>query len=73
MARGLAVFLFLCLSAQPVFAFSIDWQKRVQRFSQYVGKHAVAQGELARMLGMQSKSFNSRVQSYVRALEKRAR
>ena len=72
MPRCLAVFLFLCLNAQPAFAFSINWQDRVQSFSLYVGKHAIAQGERTRVLGMQSRSFNSRVQGYVRDLEKRA-
>jgi len=71
--RSLAVLLFFSLSAQPVFAFNTNWQGRVQRFSQYVGTQAIAQGQRARMLGMQSESFKSRVQGYVRALEMRAR
>ena len=73
MARSVAVLLFLCLSAQPVFAFNINWQERVQRFSLYVDKQSIAQSRRTRMLGMQSKSFNSRVHGYVRALEMRAR
>jgi len=71
MVRSLAVLLFLCLSAQPVFAFNVNWQGRVQHFSQYVGKQSLAQGQRTRMLGIQSKSFNSRVQGYVRTLEMR--
>ena len=73
MVRSLAVLLFFFLSAQPVFAFTINWQGRVQRFSQYVGTQAIAQGQRTRMLGMQSESFKSRVQGYVRALEIQAR
>jgi len=73
MARGLAVFLFLCLSAQPVFASNINWQERAQRFSRYVGEQSIAQGRRARMLEMQAQSFHRRVQGYVRALEARAR
>jgi len=73
MARSLAVFLFLCLSMQPAFALNINWQERVQRFSGYVDKQSIAQGLRTRALGMQSQSFNKRVQSYVRALEARAR
>jgi len=69
MARSLAVLLFLCLSVQPVFALNINWQERVQRFSQYVDTQSIAQGRRVQMLGMQSQSFNTRVQSYVRALE----
>ena len=73
MARSLAVLLFLCLCAQPVFAFNINWQERVQHFSRYVDTQSIAQGRRTRVLGMQSQSFNSRVQGYVRALEARAR
>ena len=73
MERSLAVFLLLCLSAQPAWAFNINWQERVQLFSQYVGKQSVAQGQRTQTLGMQSKSFNTRAQRYVRALEARAR
>jgi hypothetical protein len=71
--RTLAVLLLLCLGAQPVFAFNINWQKRVERFSRYVGKHVIAQDRRTRDLGVQSKSFNRRVQGYVRALEAQAR
>ena len=73
MVRGLVALLLLCLSAQPVFALNIDWQTRIQRFSRYVGEHSLAQGRRARVLEMQSRSFNSRVEGYVRALEARAR
>ena len=73
MARSLAVFLFLCLSVQPVFALSINWQERVQRFSRYVGEQSMAQGRRTRVLEMQAQSFHRRVQGYVRALEARAR
>ena len=73
MNRGLVVLLLLCLSAQPVFAFGVNWQERVQRFSQHVGAHSIAQGQRTRALAMQSQSFNSRVQGYVRTLEARAR
>ena len=73
MVRSLAVFLLLCLSAQPVFAFSINWPERVQVFSQYVGRHSAAQGRRTQFLAMQSQGFNSRVQGYVQALEMRAR
>jgi len=71
MARGLVVFLLLCLNAQPVFALSIDWEKRMQRFSRYVSEHSLAQGRRTRVLEVQSMSFNSRVEGYVRALWKR--
>jgi hypothetical protein len=71
--RSLAVFLLLCLSAQPVLAFTVNWPERVQRFSRYVGRHAIAQDRRTQVLGVQSRSFNSRVQGYVRALEARAR
>ena len=73
MARSLAVLLFFFLSVQPVFAFNINWQERVQRFSRYVDQHAIAQGRRTRNLEVQSKNFNHRVQGYVRALEMRAR
>ena len=73
MVRTLAVLLLLCLGAQPAFAFNINWQAHVQRFSRYVGKHAIAQDKRTRNLGVQSRSFNRRVQGYVRALEKQAR
>ena len=73
MARCLAVLVFLCLSAQPAFAFNINWHERVQRFSQYVDRHAIAQDRRTRNLERQSKGFNHRVQGYVRALEMRAR
>ena len=73
MARGLAVFLFLCLSVQPVFAFNINWQERAQHFSRYVGAQSIAQSRRTRMLEMQAQSFHRRVQGYVRALEARAR
>ena len=73
MARSLAVFLFLCLSVQPVFAVNINWQERVQRFSRYVGEQSIAQGRRARILEMQAQSFHRRVQGYVRILEARTR
>jgi len=73
MTRSLAVVLFLCLSVQPAFAFNINWQERVQRFSQYVGTQSIAQGRRTQILGTQSQSFNKRVQGYVRALERLAR
>ena len=73
MVRTLAVLVLLCMGAQPVFAFNINWAERVQRFSLYVGKHVIAQDGRTRDLGVQSKSFNSRVQGYVRALEAQAR
>ena len=73
MARNLAVLLFFCLSVQPACALNINWQERVQRFSQYVDAQSVAQGQRSRFLGMQAQSFTTRVQGYVRALEDRAR
>jgi hypothetical protein len=73
MVRGLAFFLLFCLSAQPVFAFTVNWPERVQRFSRYVGRHAIAQDRRTQALGVQSRSFHSRVPGYVRALEARAR
>jgi len=73
MVRSLAVLLLLCLSARPAFALNVNWQERVQRFSQYVDKQSSAQGQRTRVLAVQSKSFNSRVQVYVRALEAQAR
>ena len=73
MARSFAVFLLLCLSAQPVFAFNINWQERVQRFSRYVGEQSIAQDRRTRGLEMQAQSFHRRVQGYVRALEAQAR
>ena len=73
MVRTLAVLLLLCLGVQPVFAFNINWPERVQRFSRYVGKHVIAQDRRTRDLGGQSKSFNRRVEGYVRALEAQAR
>ena len=73
MARSLVVFLLLCLSARPACAFNINWQERVERFSGYVDKQSIAQGRRTQVLGLQSKSFISRVQGYVRALEARAR
>jgi hypothetical protein len=73
MVRSLAALLLLCLSAQPVFAFNIDWQGRVERFSRYVDKHSLAQGQRRRILEMQSQGFNTRAPVYVRALEARAR
>ena len=73
MARSLAVLLFLGLSVQPAFALNINWQERVQRFSGYVDKHSLGQGQRTRVLGMQSQSFNRRVQVYVRGLEDLAR
>ena len=73
MIRILAVVLLLCLGAQPACAFNINWQAQVQRFSRYVGKHAIAQDKRTRDLGVQSRSFNRRVEGYVRALEKQAR
>ena len=72
MARSLAVFLFIFLSAHPVSALDINWQERSQRFSRYVGEHSVAQGQRTQGLAVQSQSFNRRVQGYVRALEVRA-
>jgi hypothetical protein len=73
MARGLAVFLLLCLSVQPVFAVNINWPERVQRFSRYVSEQSIAQGRRTRVLEMQAHSFHHRVQGYVRALEQRAK
>ena len=73
MVRSLAVFVLLCLGAQPVFAFPVNWQERVERFSRYVGKYVIAQDRRTRDLGSQSKSFNRRVEGYVRALEAQAR
>ena len=73
MVRTLAVFVLLCLSAQPVCAFSVNWQERVQSFSRYVGKHVIAQDGRTRDLGRQSKSFNRSVEGYVRSLEMQAR
>ena len=73
MVRGLALLLLLCLSVQPACAFTVNWAERVQRFSRYVDGHAIAQDKRTRVLGTQSKSFNRRVQGYVRALEARAR
>ena len=73
MSRSFAVLLLLCLSVQPAFAFNINWQERVQRFSRYADSQAIAQGRRVQVLGMRSQSFNKRVQSYVRALETRAR
>ena len=73
MVRTLAVFLLLCLGAQPVFAFNINWQERVQRFSRYVDKQAIAQDRRTRDFGVQSRGFNRRVEGYVRALEAQAR
>ena len=68
MVRSLAVLLLLCLSAQSVFAFTVNWSERVQRFSRYVDRHAIAQDRRTQVLGTQSRSFNSRVQSYVKNL-----
>ncbi|MDR2695503.1 MAG: hypothetical protein LBC79_03890 [Deltaproteobacteria bacterium] len=73
MVRSLAVLLLLCLGVQPVFASAVNWPERVQRFSRYVGRHAIAQDRRTQVLGGQSQSFNRRVQGYVRALEARAR
>jgi len=73
MARGLVVLLLLCLSAEPVFAFNVNWQERVQRFSRYVGDHSIAQGRRVQGLEMQGQSFQRRVEGYARALEARAR
>ena len=73
MVRTLVVLVLLCLGAQPVYAFNINWQKRVEGFSRYVDKHVIAQDRRTRDLGMQSKNFNRRVQGYVRALEAQAR
>ena len=73
MVRILVVALLLCLGARPACAFNINWQAQVQRFSRYVGKHAIAQDKRTRNLGVQSRSFNRRVEGYVRALEKQAR
>jgi len=73
MARSLVVLLLLCLSVQPTFALNINWQERVQRFSQYADKQSIAQGRRTQVLGVQSQSFNRRVQGYVRALEALAR
>ena len=73
MARILAVFLFLCLSVQPVFASNINWQERVQRFTRYLEEQAVAQGRRTRGLEMQAQNYKRRVQDYVRALEARGR
>ena len=72
MVRSLAVLLLLCLSAQPVLALTVNWPERVQRFSRYVGRHAIAQDRRTQALGTQSRSFNSRVQSYVKNLHGRA-
>ena len=73
MSRSLTVLLFLCLSVQPAFAFGINWQERVQRFSQYGAQQAIAQGQRTKALGMQTQSFNKRVEGYVRNLEAQAR
>jgi len=73
MIRGLAVFLLFCLSAQPVFAFNIDWHERVQKFSRYVHQHSVAQGRRVLALETQSKGFSRRVYGYLCALEAQAR
>ena len=73
MVRGLAVFLLFCLSAQPVFAFNINWHERVQKFSRYVDQHSVAQGRRVQVLETQSKGFTRRVHGYLRALEAQAR
>ena len=73
MARSLAVFLLLCLSVQPVFAFNINWQERVQRFSRYVDKQSIAQGRRVQVLEKQARSFQLRAQDYARALEAQAR
>jgi len=71
--RSLAVCLLFCLSAQSVFAFNIDWNERVRKFSRYVGQQSVAQGRRTQVLETQSKSFTRRVQGYLRALEMQAR
>ena len=73
MSRSLVLLLLCCLSARPAFAFNVNWPERVQRFSRYVDTHAIAQGQRTQMLGVQSKSFNNRVQGYTRALEAQAR
>jgi hypothetical protein len=74
MARSLALFLlFGLLSAQPAFAFNINWHGRVQRFSQYVGKHSFAQGKRLLVLEKESTSFKRRINGYLRALEAQAR
>jgi hypothetical protein len=73
MVRCLAVFLLVCLGAQPAFALNINWHKRVQRFSQYVGKHSIAQGKRTLVLEKESRGFKRRVNGYVRALEAQAR
>ena len=73
MLRTLAVLVLLCLGAQPVFAFNINWQERVRVFSRLVDKHVTAQDKRTQALGTQSQSFNRRVQGYVRALEAQAR
>ena len=73
MARSLAVFLLLCLSAQPVFAYNIDWQGRVQRFSKYTHRESVAQDRRTQALAMQSKNFSRRATNYLRALDEHAR
>ena len=73
MVRILAAFLLICMGAQPVYAFNINWQERAQRFSLYVDKHVKAQDRRTRDLGVQSGSFNRRVQGYVRALKAQAR
>ena len=66
MVRSLIAFLLVCLSAQPVFAGNINWQERVQRFSQYVEKQSIAQGRRTRALAAQAESFSSRVDQYVK-------
>ena len=71
--RSLAVCLLLCLSAQPACAFNVNWPERVQRFSGYVERHAIAQGQRTRALEMQAQSFQRRVQGYVRVLEAQTR
>jgi hypothetical protein len=73
MARSLAVLLFFCLSAQPVFAFNLDWSRRVRGFSQYVAQHSSAQGKRSLVLGTHSESFKRRVNGYLRALDIQAR
>jgi len=74
MARSLVVILFFCLmSVQPVFAHSVNWQERVQRFSRYVSEHSIAQGQRTQGLEVHGNGFNRRVQHYVRALEAQAR
>jgi len=73
MARCLFVILFFCLSVQPVFAHSVNWNDRAQRFSRYVSEHSIAQGRRTQGLEVHGKGFNRRVQHYVRALEAQAR